>query len=159
MHRLADMLTQWQILIQSWFCNNGTNRNEIWVRLRKRRKFEDSKISSDSVKCHRIKSTMIQTWFKKSYTHRLSTPEDKGLIQRVNVFCMENGHVHAFNTPTKNRANSMKASYLFSRLKKIGQSFVWKGVYIMLHARHAGLLVHPCAKVMALFLICENFQT
>ena len=44
---------------------------------------------------------MIHTWFFKSYTHRLSTPGDKRLIQRINIFCTGNGHVHAFDTPTK----------------------------------------------------------
>ena len=45
------------------------------------------------------------------------------------MFCMGNGHVHAFNTPTKNLANRMRASYLFSRLKIIGHYFC-RRVYI-----------------------------
>ena len=132
MHKLTDELTQWQAFIRSWFCNSAANRHDIWVRLRKRLKFEVWTISSESAKCHRMKLTMIQTWFKKSYTHRLSTPEDKGLIQKVNIFGMGNGHVHAFNTPTKNRANWMRASYLFSRLKKIGHYFC-RRVYVWLY--------------------------
>ena len=42
---------------------------------------------------------------------------------------MGNGHVHALNTPTKNRANWMRASYLFSRLKKNGHYFC-RRVYV-----------------------------
>ena len=123
MHRLPDKLTQWPTIIRSWFCNSGANHHEIWVRLRKRLKFEVWKISSESVKFQRMKLKMIQTWFKKRYTPRLSTPGNKGLIQMVNIFGTGNRHLHAFNTPTKNRANWMRASYLFSRVKKIGYYF------------------------------------
>ena len=128
MHWLTDKLTQWQTLIHSWYCNSGANRHEIWVRLRKRLEFEVWNISFESVKFHRMKLMMIQTWFQNSYTHRLSTPGDKGLIQRVNIFYMGNGHVHAFNTLTKNRANWMRASYLFLRLKKNGH-YLCRRVY------------------------------
>ena len=127
MHRLTDEITQWQTFIRSWLCNSGANRHEIWVRLTKRVKFEVWKISSESAKFHCMKLTMIQTWFKKSYTHRLSTPEDKGLIQKVNIFCMGNGHVHAFNTPTKHCANWMRASHLIFASEKNRPLLLSKG--------------------------------
>ena len=156
MHRLADELTQWQTFIRSWFCNSGANRHEIWVRFRKRLKFEVWKISSESAKFRCMKITMIQTWFKKSYTHRRSTPEDKGLIQKVNIFCMGNGHVHAFNTPTKNRANWMRASYLFLRLKKIGHYFC-RRVYSGVHNSQMRLTINAVEKIpgFRLFVVID----
>ena len=173
MHRLTDKLTQWPTLIRSWLCNSGANRHEIWARLRKRLKFEIWKISSESVKFHRMKLTMIQTWYnrheiwvrlrkrlkfeiwkissesvkfhrmkltmiqtwfkKKSNTHRLSTPGDKGLIQKVNIFCMGNGHIYAFNTPTKNRANWMTEGIIFIfASEKIGHYFCRRVYNILL---------------------------
>ena len=68
-----------------------------------------------------------QRWFKldsKKVTLTVfRSAVDKGLIQKVNIFCMETGHVHAVNTLIKNRANWMRASCWFSRLKKIGHYF------------------------------------
>ena len=119
-------------LIRSCFCNRGVNLRSIWVRLKNVLSFEVWKISSESVKFHRMKLTMIQTWFFLKLHSPFSTPGDKGLIQRVNIFCMGNWHVHAFNTPTKNRVNWTRESYLFSRLKKIGHYFC-RRVYIYMH--------------------------
>ena len=56
-----------------------------------------------------------------------TTPVQNGLMQKVNIFCTENKHLHAFYAPTKNRTNWMKASCLFLCLKKIGHYF-WRRV-------------------------------
>ena len=57
------------------------------------------------------------------------TPVQNGLMQKVNAFCTENEHLHAFYAPTKNRTNWMRASRWFLFLKKIGHYF-WRRVYI-----------------------------
>ena len=38
------------------------------------------------------------------------TPVQNGLMQKVNIFCTENEHVHAFYALTKNRTNWIRAS-------------------------------------------------
>ena len=38
------------------------------------------------------------------------TPMQNGLRQKVNIFCTENEHLHAFYAPIKNRTNWMRAS-------------------------------------------------
>ena len=92
-------------------------------------------------KFHQNPSNFIawnQRWFKldlKKVTPTVFRPAvDKGLIQRVNIFCMENGHVCAFNTLTKNRENWMRVSCWFLRLKKIGHYFC-RRVYTTTWAR------------------------
>ena len=57
------------------------------------------------------------------------TPVQNGLMQKVNIFCTENEHLHAFYAPIKNRTNWMRASCWFLFLKKIGHYF-WRRVYI-----------------------------
>ena len=39
------------------------------------------------------------------------TPVQNGLMHKVNIFCTENKHLHAFYAPTKNRTNWLRASY------------------------------------------------
>ena len=58
------------------------------------------------------------------------TPVQNGLMQKVNAFCTENEHLHAFYAPTKIRTNWMRASCWFLFLKKIGHYF-WRRVYIV----------------------------
>ena len=66
---------------------------------------------------------------KKITLTEFRTPVQNGLMQTVNIFCTENEHLHAFNAPTKNRTNRMRASCWFLFLKKIGHYF-WRRVYI-----------------------------
>ena len=65
---------------------------------------------------------------KKITLTEFRTPVHNGLMQTVNIFCTENEHLHAFNAPTKNRTNRMRASCWFLFLKKIGHYF-WRRVY------------------------------
>ena len=65
---------------------------------------------------------------KKITLTEFRTPVQNGLMQTVNIFCTENEHLHAFNAPTKNRTNRMRASCWFLFLKKIGHYF-WRRVY------------------------------
>ena len=60
------------------------------------------------------------------------TPVQNGLMQKVNAFCTENEHLHAFYAPTKIRTNWMRASCWFLFLKKIGHYF-WRRVYIYIY--------------------------
>ena len=60
------------------------------------------------------------------------TPVQNGLMQKVNIFCTENEHLHAFYAPTKNRTNWIRSSCWFLCLKKIGHYF-WRRVYNMFH--------------------------
>ena len=62
------------------------------------------------------------------------TPVQNGLMQKVNIFCTENEHLHAFYAPTKNRTNWIRASCYFLRLKKIGHYF-WRRVYVWVRFR------------------------
>ena len=38
------------------------------------------------------------------------TPVQNGLMKKVNIFCTENEHLHAFDAPTKNRLNWIRVS-------------------------------------------------
>ena len=38
------------------------------------------------------------------------TPVQNGLMQKVNIFCTENEHLHTFYAPIKNRTNWIRAS-------------------------------------------------
>ena len=58
------------------------------------------------------------------------TPMQNGLMQKVNIFCTENEHLHALYAPTKNRTNWMRASCWFLFLKKIGHYF-WRRVHVI----------------------------
>ena len=49
--------------------NSRDNRHEIWVRIRKRIKFEVKKISLESVKFHQEINDDVQTWFEKLYAY------------------------------------------------------------------------------------------
>ena len=48
--------------------------------------------------------------FKLDLLIAFRTPVQNGLMQKVNIFCRENEHLHAFYAPTKNRTNWMRAS-------------------------------------------------
>ena len=37
------------------------------------------------------------------------TPVQNGLMQKVNIVCAQNKHLHAFYAPTENRTNRMRA--------------------------------------------------
>ena len=76
---------------------------------------------------------------KKITLTEFRTPVQNGLMQTVNIFCTENEHLHAFNAPTKNRTNRMRASCWFLFLKKIGHYF-WRRVYIYLYFFNVDLL-------------------
>ena len=56
----------------------------------------------------------LTTMFKldlKTYTlTAFRTPVQNRLMQKVNIFCTENQHLHAFYASTKNRTNWMRAS-------------------------------------------------
>ena len=66
------------------------------------------------------------TWKKITFT-AFRTPMQNGLMQKINIFCTENEHLHAFYAPTKNRTNLMMASCWLLFLKKIGHYF-WRRV-------------------------------
>ena len=53
---------------------------------------------------------MSELDLKKITLTEFRTPVQNGLMQTVNIFCTENEHLHAFNAPTKNRTNRMRAS-------------------------------------------------
>ena len=44
---------------------------------------------------------MFKLDLKKITLTALRTPVQNGLIQKVNIFCTENEHLHAFYVPTK----------------------------------------------------------
>ena len=131
MHTLADKRTQWPTLFREWFCNNEANRHGICRGLRKNVNKKVSRISSESVKSHSMKLTMMfKLDLKKMTLTAFRTPVQNGLKQKVNIFCTENEHLHAFYAPTKNRINWIRASCWFLCLKKIGHYF-WRRVYIV----------------------------
>ena len=70
---------------------------------------------------------MFKLDLKKVTLTAIRTPVQNGLMQKVNIFCTENEHLHAFYAPTKNRTNWMRASCWFLFLKKIGHYF-WRRV-------------------------------
>ena len=119
MHTLADERTQWPTLFCEWFCNNEVNRHEICTRLRQRVKNKVSRISSESIKSHSMKLTMMfKLDLKKMPLAAFRTPVENGLMQKVNIFCTENEHLHTFYAPTKNGTNWIRASCWFWCLKK-----------------------------------------
>ena len=69
------------------------------------------------------KLTMMFKLDLKKVTLTAITPVQKGLMQKVNIFCTENEHLHAFYAPTNNRTNWMRASCWFLFLKKIGLTY------------------------------------
>ena len=83
---------------------------------------------------------MFKLDLKKITLSEFRTPVQNGLMQRVNIFCTENEHLHAFYAPTKNRTNRMRASCWFLFLKKIGHYF-WRRVYIDLLFLHESCLI------------------
>ena len=133
MHTLADKRTQWPTLFREWFCNNEANRHGICRGLRQNVNKKVSRISSESVKSHSMKLTMMfKLDLKKLTLTAFRTLVQNGLKQKVNIFCTENEHLHAFYAPTKNRTNWIRASCWFLCLKKIGHYF-WRRVYITAH--------------------------
>ena len=102
MHTLADKRTQWPTLFREWFCNSEANRHEICTRLRQRVRNKVSRISSESVKSHSMKLTMMfKLDLKKMTLTAFRTPVQNGLMREVNIFCTENEHLHAFYAPNK----------------------------------------------------------
>ena len=102
MHTLADKRTQWPTLFREWFCNSEANRHEICTRLRQRVKNYVTRISSESVKSHSMKlSMMFKLDLKKMTLTAFRTPVQNGLMQKVNIFCKESIPRHAFYAPTK----------------------------------------------------------
>ena len=75
------------------------------------------------------------------------TPVQNGLMQKFDIFCTENGHLHAFYAPTKNRTNWIRASCWFLCLKKIGHYF-WRRVYVH---------VHSCVRTRLCTKLCIHF--
>ena len=71
---------------------------------------------------------MFKLDLKKVTLTAIRTPVQNGLMQKVNIFCTENKHLHAFYAPTQNRTNWMRASCWLLFLKKIGHYF-WQRVY------------------------------
>ena len=70
---------------------------------------------------------MFKLDLKKVTLTAIRSPVQKGLMQKVDIFCTENEHLHAFYAPTNNRTNWMRASCWFLFLKKIGHYF-WRRV-------------------------------
>ena len=70
MHTLADKRTQWPALFREWFSNSAADRHEICTRLRQRVQNYVSRISSESVKFHSMKLTMMFKLNLKKYVRR-----------------------------------------------------------------------------------------
>ena len=58
------------------------------------------------------------------------TPVQNGLMQKVNIFCTENEHLHAFYTPTKNRKKLDKGIMLIFVSEKNRPLLLAKGVLL-----------------------------
>ena len=72
MHTIADKRTHWRTLFREWLCNSVANRHEICTRLRQRVKNKVSRISSESVKSHSMKLTMMfKLDLKKNDAYRI----------------------------------------------------------------------------------------
>ena len=82
MHTLADKRTQWPTLFSEWFCNSEANRHEICTILRQRVSNKVSRLSSESVKSHSMKLTMMfKLDLKKNDAYRIYNPG----AERVNA--------------------------------------------------------------------------
>ena len=169
MHTLADKRTQWPTLFREWFCNSEANRHEICTRLRQRVRNKVSRISSESVKSHSMKLTMMfKLDFKKMTLTAFRTPVQNGLMREVNIFCTENEHLHAFYAPNKKSCKLDKGIMLIfvseiNRPLLLAKGVCYNGTvlcfttqgvtYIFFHIR---LLWNPLA-----FILCpvENFKS
>ena len=78
---------------------------------------------------NRILTMMFKLDLKNITLTAFRTPVQNGLMQKVNIFCTENKHLHTFYAPTKNCTNWMRISCWFLFLKEIGHYF-WRRVYI-----------------------------
>ena len=86
------------------------------------------KIHLNPTNFNRKLTMMFKLDLKKITLTAFRTPVQNGLMQKVNIFCTENEHLHTFYASTKNRTNWMRASCWFLFLKKIGHYF-WRRVY------------------------------
>ena len=66
---------------------------------------------------------MFKLDLKKSTLTAFRTPVQNRLMQKINICCTENEHLHTFYAPTKNRTNLMRASCWFLFLKKSAITF------------------------------------
>ena len=71
---------------------------------------------------------MLKLDLEKMTFTTFRTPVQNGLIQKFNIFCSENEHLHAVYAPTKNRTNWIRASCWFLCLKKNRPLLLAKGV-------------------------------
>ena len=72
---------------------------------------------------------MFKLDLKKITLTAFRTPVQNGLMQKVNIFCTENEHLHALYAPTKIRTNWMRASCGFFVSEKNWPLLLAKGVY------------------------------
>ena len=76
-----------------------------------------------------MKSTMMfKLDLKKLTLTAFRTPVQNGLMQKVNIFCTENEHLHAFNAPTKTRNKLDKGIMLIFVSEKNRPLLLAKGV-------------------------------
>ena len=78
---------------------------------------------------------------KKVTLTAIRTPVQNGLMQKVNIFCTENEHLHAFYAPTKNRTNLMRAWCWFLFLKKSAITFGEGCTYTLLCIQHHFMII------------------
>ena len=76
------------------------------------------KIHLNTTNFNRKLTMMFKLDLKKITLTAFRTPMQNGLMQKVNIFCTENEHLHTFYAPTKNRTNWMRVSCRFLFLKK-----------------------------------------
>ena len=79
-----------------------------------------------------MKSTMMfKLDLKKLTLTAFRTPVQNGLMQKVNIFCTENEHLHAFNAPTKTRNKLDKGIMLIFVSEKNRPLLLAKGVHML----------------------------
>ena len=119
--------------------------------------FEVKKFCLNPTNFKRKLTMMSKLDLKKITLTEFRTPVQNGLMQTVNIFCTENEHLHAFNAPTKNRTNRMRASCWFLFLKKIGHYF-WRRVYVwdVMPERQVTYLLRWCGNPQNNSIICKT---
>ena len=85
------------------------------------------KFRLNPTKFNRKFTIMFKLDLKKITLTAFTTPVQNWLMQKVNIFCTENEHLHAFYAPTKNRTNWMRLSCWFLFLNR--PLLLAKGVY------------------------------
>ena len=86
------------------------------------------KFSLNPTNFNRKLTMMIKLDLKNNALTAVKIPVQNGLMQKVNIFCTENEHLHAFHAPTKIVQIGWGHHVNFCVWKKIGNYF-WRRVY------------------------------